>query len=149
MFYKTTQNKITRHSSYFSHLRNNAFFVFCCVQIPIIFCKIFSFVYFLSVEKKVILTASTQRYTAQKHTHTYTYSLSALWPLSPPLLASLSCSVNNIVSVGWGCDVVSCKAWPFLRFARTSINKHTTAQKDTESCTLPVLSQWYWGAISL
>lgn len=148
MFYKTTQNKITRHSSYFSHLRNNAFFVLLCSNTHV-FCKIFSFVYFLSVEKKVILTASTQRYTAQKHTHTYTYSLSALWPLSPPLLASLSCSVNNIVSVGWGCDVVSCKAWPFLRFARTSINKHTTAQKDTESCTLPVLSQWYWGAISL
>ena len=128
-----------RHSLYFSHLKKNTFFVFCCVQIPMLFVKCSVLLFFYLWEKKVILTASTQRYTAQKYTHTYTYPLSALWPLSPPLLVSLSCSVNNIVSVGWGCDVVSCKAWPFLRFAHTQALTNTPPHKKTQSL-VPCLS---------
>lgn len=60
---------------------------------------------------------------------------------------------QHIVSVGWGCEVVSCKAWPFLPpFAHTHTRAQTLKYTNTHkvsACILPVLSQWYWGAVSL
>lgn len=115
--------------------------------------KIFWFVYLCVCEKKkksFIFTASTQKYSAQTHTHTH--SLNALWPFSPPYLCLSLCPSTYRECGGWGCEVVSCKAWPFLLLAHTHTHTNTQIQKSTHrvsACILPVLSQWYWGAISL